>query len=97
MDGEMNGEMDGEMRSVRLWYMVYGRPYSCVYVNEAAAAFEAWWGEMKNEHSTSGIEFADGRFLLAEDWEPFQEVMKDVPANELEMWRERPRPERASR
>ena len=96
MDGEMNGEMDGEMRSVRLWYMFYGRPYSCVYVNEAAAAVGAWEGEMDGAFSTSGIEFADGRFLLAEDWEPFQEVMKDVPANELEMWRERPRPEGAS-
>ena len=97
MDDRMDDRMDGEMRSVRLWYMVYGRPYSCVYANEAAAAAEAWKGEMNGSHSTSGIEFADGRFLLAEDWELFRDVMKDTPTHEVEMWRQRPRPEGASR
>lgn len=85
------------MRSVRLWYMVYGRLYSRICANEATAAVEAWEGEMDGAFSTSGIEFADGRFLLAEDWELFRDMKKNTPTHEVEMWRQRPRPEGALR
>lgn len=97
MDDRMDDRMDGEMRSVRLWYMAYGRPCWRVCANEAVAAVEASLGENDGTFSTSGIEFADGRFLLAEDWELFRDVMKDTPTHEVEMWRQRPRPEGASR
>lgn len=80
-------------QSCRLWTWRNGRVWPVMFSSEAAAAANAYMTEIDGTGSTDGVEFPDGRYIRAEDWNAYNDLWDDGTTAEVrEFWKDRPQP-----